>query len=141
MTCFFDTNVLIYAVDARDSRKQERALALYAETLEDQSFAISTQVLAEFYNIVTRGVAPLLRRAEARVQVAALARQRVVATTPKLVVGAIDHVERHRLQWWDALVLEAALSIGAATLYSEDFQHRQRFGELTVINPFVPDGA
>ena len=137
MICFFDTNILVYAVDSRDPRKQQAALALYAQSLSDRSFAISTQVLNEFYSVTTRGSQPLLQRDQARMQVTALARQRVVAMTSAMTVAAMDLVDRYRLPWWDALVLETALSIGSSTFYSEDFQHQQRFGELTVFNPFV----
>ena len=137
MIRFFDTNVLVHAVDWRDPRKQQTALTLYAQALRDRSFAISTQVLNEFYSVTTRSVQPLLQRDQARVQITALARQRVVPMTPGITVAAMELVERYRLPWWDALLLETALSIGASTLYSEDFQHSQRFGELTVVNPFV----
>ena len=137
MICFFDTNILVYAVDGRAPKKQRLALALYAQSLGDRSFAISTQVLNEFYNVTTRGIKPMLKPDQARMQVTALARQRVVPMTSAMTVAALDLVERYRLPWWDALVLEAALSIGSATLYSEDFQHQQRFGDLTVINPLV----
>ena len=137
MSCFFDTNVLVYAVDARTPQKQRAALALYAQALKDQTFIISTQVLIEFYNATTKGAQALLQPHEARIQVTSLSRQRVVSTTAAMVVSAVNLVDRYRLQWWDALLLEAAMSIGATTLYSEDFQHGQRFGELTVVNPFI----
>lgn len=142
MSCFFDTNVLIYAVDPADPEKQEKALSVYAQSIRDQSFVISTQVLVEFYSVATRGNKPLLERAQARTQVAALARQRVIATTPRLICDATARVERDRVQWWDALLIEAALFIGATTLYSEDMQHGRRLGGgLTVINPFLPQSA
>nr|WP_315227387.1 PIN domain-containing protein [uncultured Albidiferax sp.] len=137
MICFFDTNILVYSVDGREPQKQKAALTLYAHTVVDGSFAISTQVLAEFYNATVKGKKPLLQRDEARLQVQTLARQRVVPTTAAMVGAATGHAERYQLQWWDAMVLEAALSVGASTLYSEDFQHGQRFGGVTVVNPFL----
>jgi len=137
MICFFDTNVLVHAVDARDPGKQQAALALYALALAERSFATSTQVLNEFYQVTTRGMQPLLLRDQARMQVTALARQRVVPMGSAITVAAMAHVERYHLPWWDALVLETALSIGATTLYSEDFQHGHHFGEMTVVNPFL----
>jgi len=45
--------------------------------------------------------------------------------------------KRHQLQWWDALILEAALRAQADVLVTEDGQYGQRFGKLTVENPFV----
>ena len=139
MSCFFDTNVLVYAVDARVPRKQRIALDLYAQALKSQNFVISTQVLIEFYNATTKGQQPMLKPHEAQMQLAALTRQYVVPTTAAMVVSASALVERYRLQWWDALLLEAALSVGANTLYSEDFQHGQRFDDLTVVNPFIAE--
>lgn len=137
MACFFDTNVLVYAIDSRFSKKQISAIALYAQAVKDRSFVISTQVLIEFFNATTKGKQPLLQRHEAQSQVTALARQRVVTTTPNMVVSAMGYAERYQIQWFDALMVGAALSAGATTLYSEDMQHGQRFGELTVVNPFL----
>lgn len=137
MICFFDTNVLVYAVDPNSGRKQKTALALYEQALREQSFAISTQVLAEFYSVTTRGAQPLLAREQAQIQTTALSRQRVVPTTAALIVGAMAHAGKDSVSWWDALLLEAALSIKANTLFSEDFQHGRRFGELSIVNPFL----
>ena len=138
MLCFFDTNVLVYAVDPGDSAKQERALSLYAQAIQDRSFVISTQILVEFYSVATRGEHPLLAPSQARLQVAALARQRVLTTTTKIIVDAAARVEQHQMQWWDALLVEAALSVGATTLYTEDLSHGQRMGDMTITNPFLP---
>ena len=137
MTCFFDTNVLIYAIDGRFAEKQKCAIALYAQTVKDRSFVISTQVLVEFFNATTQGKQPLLQRHEAQSQVSALARQRVIPTTASMVVSAMGYTERFQMQWFDALMVDAAVSAGAKTLYSEDMHHGQRFGELTVVNPFL----
>ena len=137
MTCFFDTNVLVYAVDSRFAEKQKSAIALYAQSVMDRSFVISTQVLVEFFNATTKGKQPLLSRHEAQSQVTALARQRVIPTTANRVVSAMGYVERYQMQWFDALMVDAALSASATTLYSVDLQHGQRFGSLTVVNPFL----
>lgn len=44
--------------------------------------------------------------------------------------------ERRRLAWYDSLILAAALESRCTILYSEDFQHEQRFGDLRIKNPF-----
>ena len=137
MTCFFDTNILVYAIDTRFSDKQKSAIALYSQAVKDRSFVISTQVLVEFFSATTKGKQPLLQRHEAQSQVTALARQRVIPTTANMVVSAVGYAERYQMQWFDALMVDAALSAGATTLYSEDMQHGQRYGSLTVVNPFL----
>ena len=51
---FFDTNVLIYAVDSAFPEKQKIALELIAEHARNRTGVISTQVLQEFYVNVRR---------------------------------------------------------------------------------------
>ncbi len=45
--------------------------------------------------------------------------------------------ERYKLNWYDSLIVAAALEAKCDVLYTEDLQHGQRFGELVVINPFL----
>jgi len=45
--------------------------------------------------------------------------------------------DRYRLSWYDALTVAAAIEGQCSLLYSEDLQHRQRFGDLQVENPFL----
>jgi predicted nucleic acid-binding protein len=52
------------------------------------------------------------------------------------VLAATKLARKHRLQWWGALILEAALRANASVLVSEDGQHGQRFSTLLVENPF-----
>jgi predicted nucleic acid-binding protein len=45
---------------------------------------------------------------------------------------------RYHLNYWDALIVAAALLAGCDTLYTEDLQHGQVIeGRLTVVNPFL----
>ncbi len=46
--------------------------------------------------------------------------------------------EQHTINFWDALIVEAALRASAAELVTEDLQHGRRFGTLQVRNPFLP---
>lgn len=64
---------------------------------------------------------------------------RVVAMTPELFEKAIGFIATHQFPLWDAQIVAAALSSGATTLLSEDFQHRQTLDGLIILNPFAPD--
>jgi predicted nucleic acid-binding protein len=44
--------------------------------------------------------------------------------------------EEHTLSLWDALIVQAAIQVGAERLVSEDLQNGRRFGVLTIENPF-----
>lgn len=47
---FFDTNILFYAFDTADVRKQKVALELLANALTDGTGYTSVQVLGEFFH-------------------------------------------------------------------------------------------
>ncbi|WP_028925941.1 PIN domain-containing protein [Pseudonocardia acaciae] len=138
MTVFVDTNVLIYAHDPRERVKSATADTLLTELWQSGEGALSTQVLQEFYNVATTKLDPKLSPSTARTIVADYAEWAVVETTPQLIVSASILHEHDSVSFWDAMIVEAAMLAGAATLLTEDLQHGRRFGELTVRNPFRP---
>ncbi|MDP1687790.1 PIN domain-containing protein [Hydrogenophaga sp.] len=137
MICFFDTNVLVYCMDAGDPDRQARAIERFARACEQDTVVLSAQVLQEFYAVTTRKLQPPLSPAAAQAQIERLASFEVVGSSATSVLEATRLAARHQLQWWDALILEAALRAQADVLVSEDGQHGQRFGKLTVENPFL----
>jgi len=134
---FFDTNILVYCMDAGDPRRQAAAIARLERACDEGRVVLSTQVLQEFYAITTRKLQPPLAVDEVRAQVERLAAFEVMGSSSGSVIEAMALAERYRLQWWDALVLEAALRAQADVLVTEDGQHGQRFGKLVLENPFV----
>ncbi|MCP2165621.1 PIN domain-containing protein [Goodfellowiella coeruleoviolacea] len=133
---FVDTNILVYAEDKTNQAHHQTAKALLRELWDTGTGALSTQVLQEFYAVVTRKLRPPLPRAEARRLVADYSEWCVVDTDALLIISASRLEEDHTLAFWDALVVEAALRAGATELLSEDLQHGRRFGPLVVRNPF-----
>lgn len=136
MSCFFDSNVLVYAMDRAAGARHALAMSLIEQHLSAGSLVISTQVLQETYAVLTRklGVAP----AAARAGLAALARERVVGADAASVLRAMELSATHRLSIWDALIVGAALDGGCRTLFSEDLQAGRRFRALEVVDPFTP---
>ena len=137
MSTFFDTNVLVYAVDAGNPQRQAVAIERFGRAVKDDSVVLSTQVLQEFYSVTTRKLKPPLSAREAASQITHLSAFEVVGATADSVLAAAELAQKHRLQWWDALILEAALRVNAAVLVSHDGQHGRRFGKLVVENPFL----
>ncbi|MFT3717193.1 PIN domain-containing protein [Pseudorhodoferax sp.] len=137
MICFFDTNVLVYGYDATDAGKRERALDCLERAVRDDTVVLSTQVLHEFFHTVTRKLRPPLSAREAAQQLRHLAQFQIVGATAQSALAATALATDHRIAWWDALILEAALRAGAQRLYSEDGSHGRRFGSLEVVNPFL----
>jgi predicted nucleic acid-binding protein len=50
---------------------------------------------------------------------------------------ALQLVRAHALHWYDSLIVASAIEGRCAVLYSEDFQHGQRFGGVRIENPFL----
>ena len=136
MKTFVDTNVLVYAHDTDAGDKHARARTLLGDLWDSRSGSLSTQVLQEFYAVVTRKFKPAMPLAKARAIVAAYGEWCDVATEPQLIVAASRLEEEHTLSFWDALIVQAAIHAGAERLVSEDLQDGRRFGALAIENPF-----
>jgi predicted nucleic acid-binding protein len=133
---FIDTNVLVYAHDTDAGSRHATAKALLAELWDTRSGSLSTQVLQEFYAVVTRKFKPPMPRAKARAIVASYGEWCDVPTEPQLIVAASRLEDEHTLSFWDSLIVQAAINAGADRLVSEDLQDGRRFGTLTIENPF-----
>jgi predicted nucleic acid-binding protein len=133
---FFDTNVLIYAFAPKsDNRKADIARELLLSTAH--TGCISAQVIGEFYSVMQRKFSPAPSAAEMQSIVSQLVSFHVESIDLPLTQFAISLQQSAQLNYWDALIVEAARRCGASTLYTEDLQHGQRFGSTEVINPFL----
>jgi predicted nucleic acid-binding protein len=134
---FVDSNVLVYAHDRSEAHKQPIAQDLLNALWQTRTGVLSTQVLQEFYVVVTRKFDPPMRRSVAREIVALYGEWPVVRPDVALVVAASKLEERHAFSFWDALVVEAARRGGATRLLTEDLQAGRRIGEIRIQNPFA----
>jgi predicted nucleic acid-binding protein len=130
VTAFFDTNVLVYTITA-DPR------GIVARSRLGDGGVVSAQVLNEFVRVARKK----LRLDWAMVE-AALAELRALVDDVRPVAlstheFAVSLARRDGLDIYDALIVAAAIEAGCETLYSEDFQHARRFGDLTIVNPFL----
>jgi predicted nucleic acid-binding protein len=131
---FIDTNVLVYTDDAEAPSKRDRALGLYGDLRHSRRGVLSTQVLQEYFVSATRKLGVPVDLARRKTEL--FGRLDVVALGVADVLGAIDLHRLHRLAFWDALILRAALASGCRRLYSEDLQEGWRIDGLVVVNPF-----
>ena len=137
MKAFVDTNVLIYAYDRQAESKHERARQLVEELWRDGRGALSTQVLQEFYVNVRRKSEQPISEEVCRALVADYLTWEPIVNDGAAVLEAIDLGRRSRISFWDALIVVAAIKSGASIIYSEDFNHGQKFGSVQVLNPFI----
>jgi predicted nucleic acid-binding protein len=133
---FVDTNVLVYAHDRSETRRQPIARALLETLWANRTGRLSTQVLQEFYSVVTRKFDPPMTRQEAREVIATYATWPVDGVDPAMIQLASHLEEQHQLSFRDALIVEAAIRSGASRLVTEDLQDGRVIGGVRIENPF-----
>ena len=136
---FVDTNVLIYAVDSGDPFKQRIAQRWRSELWKRRAGRISYQVLQEYYASVTRKWAGA--RLQVRDDILDLISWQPVTIDFVLLDVAWKVQDRHKLSFWDALIVAGATAASCKYLLTEDLQNGQRIEGVTVVNPFSLDPA
>jgi predicted nucleic acid-binding protein len=134
---FVDTNILLYAHDRSAGLKHEPARQLIERLWISGQGVLSTQVLQELCINLRRKIARPLPVEEVRRLLQDYLSWEIVVNTPASVIQALEIEVRYKTSFWDALVLQAAESSGAAVLYSEDLAAGQSYGPVQVINPLT----
>jgi predicted nucleic acid-binding protein len=134
---FIDTNVFVYQLEGVDVRKASTAEHLIEKGIASGTGCISFQVVQECLNTALRKAQTPLSVDEIRKYLHfVLAPLYRVQPSLRLYHGALDVQTRFRLNFYDSLIVAAALEAGCTRLYSEDLQHGQRIEGLTIENPF-----
>ena len=136
MPSFFDTNILIYAVDHTDPVKRRKVGELLEREAGAGNAIISTQVLQEFYSVSTLKLKRPLNKLVAEKVVEELMTLHVKQVDTSIILAAIKRNQSDQISFWDALIIETALRAGARILWSEDMQHDREFDGLKIQNPF-----
>jgi predicted nucleic acid-binding protein len=137
---FVDTNVWVYAEDADEPVKRDRARNLLRELLSRDSITVSAQVLGEYFVTMRRRFAVGLDVETAERRVATIADGSLVVDTSAAIVSeAIRGVRRHGLSFYDAQIWAAAKGAGAHVVLSEDFDAGAELEGVRFIDP-VADG-
>lgn len=132
---FIDTNIWVYAFASvkgsfaswRTSRAQE---------IVNRGGAISVQVLNEFVQVCRRKALLDWDHIDGALRVVETLSESPVSITLEIHESALGIARRFGLNIYDALIIAAAESAGCATLYTEDMQHGQTVGSVTIVNPF-----
>jgi predicted nucleic acid-binding protein len=132
---FVDTNVLIYAHDILSGIKHERARALVDILWNTEQGVLSTQVLQELCVYLRRKSVRKFPVEEIQSLIADFKDWQIVVNTTDSVIEALNIEARYQISFWDALIVQAAETAGAAILYSEDLADGQVYGSVRVVNP------
>jgi len=136
---FVDTNILVYARDSSEKEKQLKAAKWLEFLWKNECGKISAQVMNEYYVTVTQKLKPGLPKSQARADLRALTVWQPLEISATLIEASWDTQDLYGYSWWDSLVVTSAQFLGCTYLISEDMQHKQRLGELIIINPFLVD--
>jgi predicted nucleic acid-binding protein len=132
---FIDTNILIYAEDSGMGAKHRISVDLVTRLARQDTGALSTQVLAEYYNAATKKLHMTSEEAEETIR--DLSCWKIHRPSHADIINAIGVQRRFRLSWWDAMIVNSAIESGAGILWSEDLSNGQDFGTLAVRDPFA----
>ena len=111
----FDTNILVYAVDADAGERHDIARRLVLAG-PDYDCILTLQALAEFYHAVSR-------------------KQRMPAADAADL--AMETVRAHGLSFWDAMLWACAREAGCTVILSGDFEHGRTLGGVRFHDPFT----
>lgn len=132
---FLDSNILCYAADFDDKVRHPVAQRITEELQHSGHGYISTQVLQETYNVITKKLKfPIYK---AREFIGFVRCIEVYVNTADDIMSAIDISEKHQISFWDSLIVNAAMVCGCDTLYTEDLNNGQMIEGIAVINPFI----
>lgn len=99
---------------------------------------VSFQVVQEFLNIALCRFAQPLTTAEAEHYLSIVFRPLLaVHSSQALYSEALRLQDKHKLSWYDSLIVAAAIEAKCDILYSEDMQHGRKFGNLQIQNPYL----
>ena len=135
---FLDTNIFVSSFDAGAPAKARRSEELIRTAVTTGKGVISHQVVQEFFNVALRRFSRPMTPGDAEQYMTAVFRPLLaIHSSQALYSEALRLVDRHKLGWYDSLLVAAAIESGCATLYSEDLPHGMVIGQLRIVNPFL----
>ena len=133
---FLDTNVLVYAYDPSDPRKQRVAQDLVRRALAAEMMT-STQVLAEFAATLLHKISPAARPEDVMALLEVLAPMHLVIPDGDMIRRAVEARASYGVHFYDGMIVAAAERGGCSRIWSEDLNAGQKYFGIAVENPFA----
>lgn len=134
-----DTNVLVYAYDASETRRRGIAKALLDDVWNVGGGVLTLQNLSEFFFAVTRKVQKPVPIVDAKTIVADILRSSrwmVIDRNAGTLMKAMEIVATVRAPFWDALIAACMLEHGIEVIVTENEKDFKNIAGITVVNPF-----
>lgn len=133
---FLDTNVLVYAYDPSDPRKQEIAQGLVRRAVAGE-IAASSQVLGEFAATLLHKITPPAKPEDLMVVLDTLGPINLVPIDGDVILRAVQARAQYGVHFYDGMILAAAERGGCQKIWSEDLNAGQQYFGCVVANPFA----
>ena len=133
---FLDTNILVYAYDAGEPRKQQIAQGLVRRAVMGE-IAASSQVLAEFAATLLHKMTPAAKPEDLIVLLDTLGPITLIPVDGDVVHRAVQARAKYGLHFYDGMIVAAAERGGCHRIWSEDFSASQKYFGISIANPFV----
>ena len=130
---FIDTNIIIYANDKRDKKKQTDALKVVTDLMKSNGGTISTQVLQEY---AFAALTKLNQKHDVVLrQLKLLESFEVIRQSTEMIRRAVEIMHSYQINFWDACIVSNAEYANCSTIYSEDLNTGQYYSGIKVENP------
>ncbi len=134
-----DTNILVYAYDRSETKKQAIAINLLDRLVAGSAGVLSARVLAEFFITTTRKIPAPLSVEQAMESISNyISSWTILDTTSLVILEAGRGVRDHQFSYYDAQLWAAARLNQIPVIFSEDFNESDIEG-VQFANPFSPD--
>lgn len=135
---FLDTNIFVYVFDDKSPAKAKKATELIRRAARTGEGIVSYQVVQEFFNVALRRFSHPMTTWEAEQYLITVFRPLLaIHSSPAIYVEALRISGKHRLAWYDSLIVAAALEGQCEILYTEDLQDGREIEGLRIQNPFT----
>jgi predicted nucleic acid-binding protein len=135
----FDSNILVYLVGLEktpdDKAKIAASRELHIELAARCDCVLPLQAVGELFTVLQR--AGIERQMAMKLTREHAQKFEQAAASADVFDAALDLASKHKLQFWDALILNIAADVGCSLLLSEDMQDGFAWRGVTVVNPFA----
>lgn len=135
-TEFLDTNVLVYAYDRSDPRKQKIAQGLLRRALEGE-IAASSQVLGEFASTMLHKLTLPAKPEDVAALLDTLGPIYLIPLDGDVVLRAVQVHAQYGVHFYDGMIVATAERGRCQKIWSEDLNPSQEYFGVKVENPFA----
>lgn len=134
-----DTNILVYAYDTFDKKKHEKCRAIAEAAFRgDEKFAVSNQILAELFFVLTKKLKRPFLYEDAEAIVLGIADSInwiKINYTHETVKRAVTISKDFNISIWDSLIAVSALENEIKKIYTENTKDFRKITNINSINP------